>query len=96
MFQVLNVKKQIEQVQGAQTYPSEQQLLIYQGKVLKDDTTIEENKVTENTFLVVMLSKVVFPLDVFWSFGEINYIFEHMMQKKFPVCFVILQFVLLM
>ena len=83
MFQVLNVKKQIEQVQGAQTYPNEQQLLIYKGKVLKDETTIEENKVTENTFLVVMLSKVVFPLDVFWSFGEINYIFEHMMQKKF-------------
>jgi hypothetical protein len=89
LFQVLNVKKQIEQVQGAQTYPSEQQLLIYQGKVLKDETTIEENKVTENTFLVVMLSKVVFPLDVFWSFGDIYYIFEHLMQKRFP-CFFIL------
>lgn len=54
---VLNVKKQIEQTQGAQTYPSEQQMLIYQGRVLKDGTTIEENKVSENTFLVVMLSK---------------------------------------
>ena len=64
--------------------------MIYQGKVLKDETTTEENKVTENTFLVVMLSKVVFPIDVFLSFGEMNYIFEHMMQKKFPVCFVIL------
>uniref|UniRef100_A0A0D6QZZ3 Ubiquitin receptor RAD23 n=1 Tax=Araucaria cunninghamii TaxID=56994 RepID=A0A0D6QZZ3_ARACU len=52
---VLDVKKQIEQLQGS--YPSEQQLLIYQGKVLKDDTTMDENKVTENTFLVIMLSK---------------------------------------
>lgn len=54
---VLNVKKQIEQVQGAQTYPSEQQLLIYKGKALKDESTIEENEVTENISLVVMLYK---------------------------------------
>ena len=63
--------------------------------MLEDENTIEENKVTENNFLVFMLSKVAFPLNVLWSFGEINYIFEHMMQKKFPVCFVILHFVLL-
>ncbi|KAH9309201.1 hypothetical protein KI387_037112, partial [Taxus chinensis] len=56
---VVDVKKQIEQLQGS--YPSEQQLLIYQGKVLKDDTTLEENKVTESTFLVVMLSKTKAP-----------------------------------
>lgn len=54
---VLTVKKQIEEVQGAQIYPCEQQLLICKGKVLKDETTIEENEVAEKTSLVVMLSK---------------------------------------
>ncbi|KAJ3694822.1 hypothetical protein LUZ60_000199 [Juncus effusus] len=53
---VSDVKKNIESTQG-QTYPAEQQMLIYQGKVLKDDTTLEDNKVAENTFIVVMLSK---------------------------------------
>ncbi|KAK3132139.1 hypothetical protein QOZ80_6AG0516470 [Eleusine coracana subsp. coracana] len=32
-------------------------MLIYQGKILKDDTTLESNKVAENGFVVVMLSK---------------------------------------
>ena len=54
---VLNVKKQIEQFKGSGTYPSEQQLLIYKGKVLNDENTIEEINVVENSFLVVMLSK---------------------------------------
>jgi len=54
---VVDVKKQIEQVQGAQTYPSERQLLIYQRKLLKDETTMEENQVTENAFLLVKLSE---------------------------------------
>lgn len=62
---VLNVKKQIEQTQGAQTYPSEQQMLIYQGRVLKDGTTIEENKVSENAFLV--LSKMLTERDIWES-----------------------------
>lgn len=54
---VMAVKKQIEEIQGKDTYPCGQQLLIHQGKVLKDDTTIEDNKITENGFLVVMLTK---------------------------------------
>lgn len=52
------VKKNIEDVQGKDNYPCGQQLLIHNGKVLKDETTLAENKVTEDGFLVVMLSKV--------------------------------------
>ncbi|KAI5573905.1 hypothetical protein BDE02_10G112100 [Populus trichocarpa] len=54
---VADVKKNIETAQGASVYPAEQQMLIYQGKVLKDDTTLGENKVAENSFVVIMLSK---------------------------------------
>ncbi|XP_015942002.1 ubiquitin receptor RAD23c isoform X2 [Arachis duranensis] len=54
---VTEVKKNIETVQGANVYPAAQQMLIHQGKVLKDGTTLEENKVAENSFIVIMLSK---------------------------------------
>ncbi|CAK8574098.1 unnamed protein product [Lathyrus sativus] len=54
---ISEVKKNIETVQGVDVYPAAQQMLIHQGKVLKDDTTLEENKVAENSFLVIMLSK---------------------------------------
>ncbi|GAB4840284.1 Ubiquitin receptor RAD23c [Ancistrocladus abbreviatus] len=54
---VAEVKKNIESVQGAAIYPAAQQMLIHQGKVLKDDTTLEENKVAENSFVVIMLTK---------------------------------------
>ncbi|XP_037491959.1 ubiquitin receptor RAD23c [Jatropha curcas] len=54
---VADVKKFIETAQGADVYPAEQQMLIYQGKVLKDSRTLEEIKVAENSFFVVMLSK---------------------------------------
>lgn len=56
---VLNVKKQIEQIQGAQNHPSEQQRLIYKRKELMDKTTIKQNKVSENAILVVKLSKML-------------------------------------
>lgn len=56
--QVSDVKKNIETVQGSDVYPASQQMLIHQGKVLKDVTTLEENKVAENSFVVVMLTKV--------------------------------------
>ncbi|GJZ28272.1 zinc finger, CCHC-type containing protein [Tanacetum coccineum] len=56
--QVADVKKNIETVQGTYVYPAAQQMLIHQGKVLKDGTTLEENKVAENSFIVIMLSKV--------------------------------------
>lgn len=52
------VKKNIEDSQSKDNYPCGQQLLIHNGKVLKDETTLAENKVTEEGFLVVMLSKV--------------------------------------
>ncbi|KAL6846131.1 hypothetical protein ACP4OV_023579 [Aristida adscensionis] len=52
---VADVKKLIESTQGQNVYPADQQVLIHQGKVLKDDTTLEENKVEENNFLVIML-----------------------------------------
>lgn len=54
---VEDVKKNIESVQGAQSYPAPLQMIIHQGKVLKDGTTLEENKVAENSFVVIMLSK---------------------------------------
>ncbi len=57
-LQVTAVKKQIEESQGKDAFPYSQQLLIHQGKVLKDDTTMDDNKVSENGFLVVMLTKV--------------------------------------
>ncbi|BBH00110.1 Rad23 UV excision repair protein family [Prunus dulcis] len=55
--QVADVKKIIETVQGADVYPASQQMLIHQGKVLKDTTTLEENQVAENSFIVIMLTK---------------------------------------
>ncbi|KAK4850892.1 hypothetical protein QYF36_010746 [Acer negundo] len=54
---VVDVKKNIEAVQGPDVYPAAQQMLIHQGKVLKDNTTLEENKVAENSFVVIMLTK---------------------------------------
>ncbi|CAN1181370.1 Ubiquitin receptor RAD23c [Linum perenne] len=54
---VADVKQHIETAQGANIYPAGQQMLIHQGKVLKDNTTLDENKVVENSFIGVMLSK---------------------------------------
>lgn len=59
-MQIVDVKKNIENVQGAEVYPADKQMLIYQGKVLKDTTTLAENNVADNGFLVIMLSKVIF------------------------------------
>ncbi|CAL0332122.1 unnamed protein product [Lupinus luteus] len=54
---IMAVKKNIEDVQGKDNYPCGQQLLIHNGKVLKDETTLAHNNVSEDAFLVVMLSK---------------------------------------
>ncbi|KAD4889183.1 hypothetical protein E3N88_21256 [Mikania micrantha] len=54
---IMAVKKNIEDVKGKDNYPCGQQLLIHNGKVLKDETTLADNKVSEEGFLVVMLSK---------------------------------------
>lgn len=53
------MKKNIETVQGPDVYPAALQMLIYQGKVLKDDTTLEHNNVAEGSFVVIMLTKVI-------------------------------------
>ena len=52
------MKKRIEDFQGKDAFPCSQQLLIYKGKVLKDETSMDDNNVTDNSFLVVMLTKV--------------------------------------
>ena len=57
-LQVADVKQNIESVQGDDVYPAPQLMLIHQGKVLKDGTTLEENKVAENSSVVIMLTKV--------------------------------------
>ncbi|ONM21726.1 Ubiquitin receptor RAD23c [Zea mays] len=57
---VAAVKKVIENMQEQASYPADQQVLIHQGKVLSDDTTLEENQVTENNFLVIMLRQVAY------------------------------------
>eukprot|EP00262_Sarcandra_glabra_P014094 TRINITY_DN403_c0_g1_i1.p1 TRINITY_DN403_c0_g1~~TRINITY_DN403_c0_g1_i1.p1 ORF type:complete len:394 (-),score=70.22 TRINITY_DN403_c0_g1_i1:268-1449(-) len=54
---VADVKKHIETIHGQDVYPCTQQMLIHQGKVLKDASTLDENKVSENNFLVIMLTK---------------------------------------
>ncbi|KAM0874229.1 hypothetical protein ACQ4PT_037545 [Festuca glaucescens] len=54
---IMAVKKKIEEIQGKDSYPWGQQMLIYKGKVLKDESTLDENEVTEDDMLVVMLSK---------------------------------------
>lgn len=68
VFKVMAVKKNIEDSQGKDNYPCGQQLLIHNGKVLKDETTLVENKVTEEGFLVVMLSKVNYSKIIYPSY----------------------------
>ncbi|KAL3631736.1 UV excision repair protein RAD23 B [Castilleja foliolosa] len=54
---IMAIKKNIEDIQGKDNYPCGLQLLIHNGKVLKDESTLAENKVSEDGFLVVMLTK---------------------------------------
>lgn len=59
------VKKNIEDIQGKDNYPCGQQILIYSGKVLKDESSLAENNISEDGFLVMMLSKVS---NFFWAY----------------------------
>jgi UV excision repair protein RAD23 len=69
---VADVKKNIETAQGSDIYPAAQQMLIHQGKLLKDGTTLEENKVVENSFVVIMLTKVnVCQLGLMKGWGDV-------------------------
>mmetsp|Transcript_3320 Transcript_3320/g.7373 ORF Transcript_3320/g.7373 Transcript_3320/m.7373 type:complete len:401 (-) Transcript_3320:62-1264(-) len=49
-------KGKIAEAQGA-NFPKERQVLIYKGQVLKDDTTLKDNSVTEDGFMVVTVLK---------------------------------------
>ncbi|GJY92596.1 ubiquitin receptor RAD23d-like protein isoform X1 [Tanacetum coccineum] len=53
---VADVKKNIETVQGPVVYPAAQQVLIHNGKILKDEKTLEENKVAANSSVMVVIS----------------------------------------
>lgn len=99
--QIADVKKSIETTQGVDVYPAGQQMLIYQGKVLKDNTTIDENKVAENSFVVIMLTKVgsafryqgvifLFILDLF-IFWELMY--PYIFIFCLPVCSILFDWV---
>ncbi|CAH8387715.1 unnamed protein product [Eruca vesicaria subsp. sativa] len=54
---VVDVKTNIETVLGATAYPASEQILIHKGKVLKDETTVEANQVSENSNIAVMKRK---------------------------------------
>ncbi|KAL3849512.1 hypothetical protein ACJIZ3_011394 [Penstemon smallii] len=54
---IMTIKKNIEDILGKDNYPCGQQFLIHKGKVLKDESTLAQNKVSEDGFLVVMRSK---------------------------------------
>lgn len=80
-FQVAEVKRIIETTQGQSTYPADQQMLIYQGKILKDETTLEGNGVAENSFLVIMLSKVFGALSLVYPIDNVFNIFRFLTVK---------------
>ncbi|CAH8387722.1 unnamed protein product [Eruca vesicaria subsp. sativa] len=55
---VADVKKNIETVVGVTaSYPAAEQMLIHKGKVLKDETTVEANNVSEKSTICVMKRK---------------------------------------
>jgi hypothetical protein len=54
--QVADVKTKLEQMDA--NMEASRQRLIFKGKVLKDDVTVESTGVTENDFFVCMINKV--------------------------------------
>lgn len=54
-IQIASVKSKIKDTQG---HAVELQKIIYSGKILTDAQTVEECKIKEKDFLVVMVSKV--------------------------------------
>ncbi|KAL0735775.1 hypothetical protein Bca4012_011985 [Brassica carinata] len=55
---VADVKKKIETVLGVTAaYPAAEQVLIHKGKVLKDETTVGANNVSEKSIIAVMKRK---------------------------------------
>ena len=56
--QIAEVKAEIETSQGEDLFPKDVTNVIYQGKILKDDATLQDSSVTEQGFCVVMAMKV--------------------------------------
>ncbi|CAL4889640.1 unnamed protein product [Urochloa decumbens] len=54
---IMVVKKNIEEKLGKDSHPWGQLLLIFGGKILKDESTLDENNVNEDSSLVVMHAK---------------------------------------
>lgn len=52
---VSDLKKKVAEAKTE--FPAEQQKLVYQGKILQDENTIQESNVTEDGFVVVMVTK---------------------------------------
>lgn len=77
------MKKNIESSQGKNLYPAEQQMLIYQGKVLTDDTTISDNNVEEGKFIVIMLKKVYL-----FSLCAIVILLSSPIMKEIMLCYI--------
>ncbi|KAJ3384161.1 hypothetical protein HDU84_003102 [Entophlyctis sp. JEL0112] len=56
LFQI-QIAQLKDRVQSAQGFPAVQQKLIYAGKILADDATVESSGITEAGFIVVMVTK---------------------------------------
>lgn len=53
---IAETKGKIAEAQG-ENFPKDRQVLIYKGQVLKDDTTLKDNSITEDGFMVVTVLK---------------------------------------
>jgi len=53
---IAETKARIADSQGA-NFPKDRQVLIYKGQVLKDETTLKDNNITEDGFMVVTVLK---------------------------------------
>ncbi|KAG2300414.1 hypothetical protein Bca52824_036886 [Brassica carinata] len=54
---VADVKKNVETVLGVTSYPAAEQVLTHKGRMLKDETTVEANNVSEKSIIGVIKRK---------------------------------------